>query len=360
MAAMRGIGVIALVWLAACLRPSDERAEAELEVGLAEAADSSVAVAGGLAAIRDLSDHRLELWSQAPVLDIELDVGSTAGGDWTIVVRNALTDAAVTVDGVGYTRDPDQHPTVAIVHAPLVAGTHAIHVGPPDEAVLETFRVAAMADIQTALPEVDEVFEQINAVPDARFVVAIGDITERSEIWEYDLFDQQLVTLNIPYYTTNGNHELWADFSRFHERYGRASFSFAFKGVTFTFADSGDGGIDPLTERWLDDWLGAARDGTSIFLTHFPPIDPIGTRYGGFRSADDARRLLSRFVQNNVDLTLYGHIHTFIQFDNAGIPAYISGGGGAQPMKWDGIDRHFLVVDADSTGIRDVTLHRVD
>jgi len=30
------------------------------------------------------------------------------------------------------------------------------------------------------------------------------------------------------------------------------------------------------------------------------------------------------------------------------------------PMRWDGIDRHFLVVEPDATGIRSVTLERVD
>jgi 3',5'-cyclic-AMP phosphodiesterase len=346
--------------LTACILPADERATAELAIGRAAAADSSVRIEGGLAAVRDLADARLELWSQAPVVDIELDVGSTAGATWTIVIRNALSDSLLTAEGITYVRDPDLPPTVAVFHVPLVPGLHVLRVAPPDADTFEPFRVAAMADIQTALPEVDDVFAQINAVPGARFVVSMGDITQRSEVWEYDLFDQQLTTLQIPYYTTLGNHELWADPSRYFDRYGRASFSFTFKGVTFTFADSGDGGIDPLVETWLVDWLGAARDHTSIFLTHFPPIDPVGGRYGGFRSADDGRRLLSRFVENNVDLTLYGHIHTYIEFENAGIPAYISGGGGAEPVKWDGIDRHFLVIDADAAGVRNVAVHRVD
>jgi predicted phosphodiesterase len=346
--------------VSACTRPADERALTELNVGHAEAADSSVRIAGALAAIRELADARLELWSQAPVLDIELDVGSTAGAMWTIVIRNALTDSTLSADGITYVRDPDQPPTVAVFHVPLIPGLHALRLAPPDADTLEPFRVAAMADIQTALPEVDEVFEQINAVPGARFVVGMGDITQKSELWEYDLFDQQLTTLQIPFYTTLGNHELWADPSRFFDRYGRASFTFTFKGVTFTFADSGDAALDPLVDTWLDEWLGAAKNGTSIYLSHFAPIDPVGGRYGGFRSADDGRRLLSKFVQNNVDLTLYGHIHTFIEFENAGIPAYISGGGGAQPERWDGINRHFLIVDADATRIVNVDVHRVD
>lgn len=352
--------IAVLVLAAACTRPSENRAEEELAIGHAALADSSVRVAGGLAAIRKLADFELELWSQAPVLDIELEVGTTAAGEWTLVIRNALPDSLLSVGGATYTRDAGEHPTVAVFHVPLPAGVHALRLAPPDADLLEAYEVAAMADIQTALPDVDEVFEAINATPGPRFVVGMGDITERSELEEYELFDRQLVTLQIPFYTTLGNHELWASPSRFFDRYGRASFSFTFKGVTFSFADTGDGDIDPLVEQQVVGWLAAARTNTSIFLTHFPPIDPVGARYGGFRSGDDGRRLLSRLVDGGVDLTLYGHIHSYVEFVNAGIPAFISGGGGAEPMKWDGIDRHFLVVRADSTRIIDVSLHRVD
>jgi hypothetical protein len=353
--------LVILSALVACTRPGDDRAEAELTVGHASLADASVRIEGGLAQIRDFTDHRLELWSQSPVLAIELALTSTAVGDWTIRVRNALPDSTLLVDGATHVRAPGEHPTVAIFTLSLGAGTHVMRVAPPDADLVEPFRVAAMADIQTALPSVDEVFAEINAVADLRFVVAMGDITERSETEEYELFDRQLVTLQIPYYTTLGTHELWAE-SHYRERFGRGSFQFDFKGVSFTFADSGNAGIDPLVEDWLVDWLAAARDRTSIFLTHIPPIDPVGARYGGFRSADDGRRLLARLVEGNVDLTLYGHIHTYIEYENAGIPAYISGGGGARPMKWDGIDRHFLVVPftGPSNAVGKVELHRID
>lgn len=351
-----------LACLAACTRPGDERAAAELGVGIASITDTSVEVAGGLAAVRELADHRLELWAQSPVLSFTLVVGNTAGGDWTITVRNTLVDAVLDTGGTRYTREPDRHPTVGVFHVVLAPGTHMLRVAPPDADAIEPFKVAAMADIQTALPDVDDVFERISAVPDARFVIAMGDITERSRIDEYDLFERQLTTLTIPFYTTLGNHELWEDFSRFFDRFGRASFQFDFKGATFTFADSGDAGLDPLVEQQVVTWLDNARDHTSIFLTHFPPIDPVGVRYGGFRSAQDGRRLLARLAEANVDLTLYGHIHTFEKFENAGIPAFISGGGGANPMKWDGIDRHFLVVEIDpvADAIRSVDVVRVD
>ena len=352
--------LVLLAALAACTRPAEERALAELEVGHAAISDASVSVAGALAAVRELRDHRLELWGQAPVLDVELVLGSTAAGEWELLFRNALPDATLTVDGTVYTRDPDEHPTVARFHVPLAGGTHTLTLAPPDATLLERYRVAAMADIQTALPEVDDVFRAISAIPDVRFVVSMGDITQRAETEEYDLFERQLTELRVPFFTTLGNHELWAPPERFFDRFGRASFQFSFKGAFYTFVDSGDGALDPLVEDWLRDWLATGHDQTNIFLTHFPPIDPIGVRYGAMRSVRDGNRLLSQLADGRVDLTLYGHIHTYEAFENAGIPAYISGGGGADPMKGDGIDRHFLVVEVLPAGVGGVELHRVD
>jgi Icc protein len=352
---------------AACVRPGEQRARDDLDVGAAAIADADVQVAGGLAAVRALADHRLELWAQAPVLDLQLSLLDTAAGDWTITIRNALADAVLTVAGTTYPREPGERPTVATFRVPLGAGAHELRLAPPDADLLLSFKVAAMADIQTALPVVDEVFAAINAVPDLRFVVGMGDLTERGQLEEYDLYERQLETLALPFYTTIGNHELWADPMRFLGRFGRASFQFRFKGVAFTFVDSGDAGLDPLVEEWLDGWLADAREQPHVFLTHIPPVDPLGLRYGSFRSTRDGRRLLSRLAEGEVDLTLYGHIHTYIDYDNAGIPAFISGGGGADPMKLDGIGRHFLIVElapdlapAPGGGIAGVRVHRVD
>lgn len=350
---------VALALVLGCTRPAEDRARAELAVGQASAAGASVEVADGLAAIRTLEDRRLELWCTAPVVELALEVDASAAGEWTIVARNSLSDAVLAAGDAAIEREPGERPTVATFRVTLAPGRHALRVAPPDADVVAPFRVAAMADIQTALPDVDDVFEAISAVPDVRFVIAMGDITERGELAEYDLFETQLATLDVPFYSTIGNHELWGPAERYFDRFGRASFHFRFKGTAFSFADSGDAGIDPLVERWLDDWLLDARDLPHVFLTHMPPVDPVGVRYGAFRSTRDGYRLLSRLADGRVDLQLYGHIHTFIAYEDAGIPAYISGGGGADPMLGDGIDRHFLVIDFDGPR-QTVTLHRVD
>lgn len=367
---MRKLAAILLVACsaAACLRPSESRALDDQGVGTAAITDADVRIADGLAAVRELADHRLELWAQAPVLELRLALLDTATGEWTITIRNALPDAVLSTGGATYERAPGERPTVAVFRVPLGAGTHDLVLAPPDADRPSSFKVAAMADIQTALPDVHEVFAAIGATPDLRFAVGMGDLTERSQLEEYDLFERQLEHLPIPFFTTIGNHELWADHMRFVGRFGRASFQFRFKGVAFTFVDSGDGGVDPLIEEWLDGWLDRARAQPHVFLTHMPPVDPLGLRYGSFRSTRDGRRLLSRLASGGVDLTLYGHIHTYISYDNAGIPAFISGGGGAAPMKLDGIDRHFLVIelapDASQLGlgggIVGVEVRRVD
>ncbi len=344
--ALRGTRLaLATLTLASCTRPGEQRAMAELDIGAADLGGVTVQATGGLAAIRDLRSTAIDLWSQTP--DLELTVTTDAAATWTVIARNTLRDAVLTVSGVTHVRAPDGLPTVATFTVPLDAGVHTLRIAPPDADLAEPYRVAAMADIQTALPIVDDVFRAISAVPDLRFVVAMGDITERGQTDEYDLFERQLQTLTIPFYTTLGNHELWAPAARFYDRYGRASFHFAFKGAAFTFVDSGDTGLDPIVETWLDGWLADAQDQAHVFLTHVPPLDPFGGRYGSFRSAEDARRLIARLITGEVDLALYGHIHTYSAYRNGGIPSYISGGGGALPMTWDGIDRHFLTVTID-------------
>jgi Icc protein len=350
-----------LVVVVACTRPSSDRALGDLEIGSAVLGGANVAVTDGMAAIRKLADGQLELWASAPVIEVTIVTDATA--PWTIVVNNTPVDATLAIEGRTIDRDPGaspMRPTVARFVVPLVAGANRMVIAPPDHAVPGAFRVAAMADIQEALTTVDEVFEAISSVPDLRFVVGMGDITNRAEEGEYELFEKQLLALDIPFYSTIGNHELWADPDRWFTRYGRMNFQFTFKGAAFTFVDSGDAGIDPIVEEWLDGWLEGAGDKPHVFLTHMPPIDPVGYRHGGFRSMRDGHRLLGRLVEGGVDLTLYGHIHTHVEFENAGIPARISGGGGADPMKLDGIDRHFLVLDVDDRAIQNVSVQRVD
>ena len=354
--------LLAVLATAACNEVGGEQRALDDElVGAASGAGLSLQIADGLGAIRELAPGRLVVWASAPELQLTLTVEPAAATRWQLTIVNALPDAALTSATLTLPAPaPRPRPTVLVQDVDLTAGTHTLALAPPDTAP-GPFRFVALADIQTALPTVDDVFREIATItPPPRFVVFMGDLTDRAEVAEYELAERQLEALPVPFYPTLGNHELWADPARYRELYGRSSYQFTYRGVAFTYVDSGDAGLEPRVEARLDGWLGAARERVHVFLTHFPPIDPIGVRYGSFKSRRDAHRLLDKLAAGKVDLTLYGHVHSFLAFENAGIPAFISGGGGAQPERWDGIGRHFLVVDIAPTGKPTVGVRRVD
>ncbi len=345
---------IALVVASACKRPGEERTQDEANVGVASAAGVDFVVTDGLAQFHVAGDGFVKLWAQAPSIEIRGQVDATATRDWTIEVANCLSDARLTatLDGVqlAVTERRMDRPTLRSWSLSLPdppTGELVVTITPPDAADLGPWTFAAMADIQTGMDQVHEVFARINAETDVRFVVAMGDLVEDGEEEEYELFMEQVKTLDVPFYSTNGNHELKGPPDRWSRRFGLFNVHFTFRGVTFSLVDSGNASLDLLVYDRLDGWLDEARDGIHVFGTHIPPTDPIGVRAGSFRSRTEAQKLLSKLAAGNVDLTLYGHIHSYYQYTNAGIPAYISGGGGASDEKLDGIDRHFLVIDAN-------------
>ena len=112
-----------LICLVSCTRPGEGRALDELTVGHAEIEFAKVDVTEGLAVVRELSDGKLDLWSGAPVIDLSF---TTDAGDWTILARNSLADAVLTVDGAVFGRQPGDAPTTATFQISLTAGTHRL------------------------------------------------------------------------------------------------------------------------------------------------------------------------------------------------------------------------------------------
>lgn len=391
---------LAVLSLTGCLREGEERALADLEIGASEADDMAVVVTEGLAHVRAVvpggmdEPGEINLRASAPTFAVSLLPEAEMAGEWIVTVSNCMPDAVLDASADAFIRAVDgsmksvrlalpaveldgPRPTVrrwrldfseladpaASALAPIELAAAALRIEPPDTADAapdQVWRFAVMGDIQTAMAEVDDVFDRINLDPTLRFVVSTGDLVQRGYNGEYQLFEEQLENLAIPYYSTIGNHELLVEPTRWRERFGRYNLHFRFKGVVFSLVDSGSASIDPLVYEWLDGWLDDAADDVHLFFTHYPPHDPVGVRNGSFRSGTEANKLLGRLAKGNVDMTFYGHIHSYYAFANAGIPAYISGGGGAIPERWDGIGRHYLAVDVAAGGVQHVAVVRVD
>jgi 3',5'-cyclic AMP phosphodiesterase CpdA len=224
------------------------------------------------------------------------------------------------------------------------------------------WRFAVLSDIQEAIDRVQDIYARMNADSSIVFVASAGDLTTRGATEQLVRFQHELESLRVPYFATMGNHELGNDDGvPFQTLFGRGNFRFAFGGAQLTFIDSASATLAPRVYDWLTAWLAEAGDRASVVLMHIPPIDPIGVRNGSFADRNEAAKLLANLAAGGADLTLYGHIHSYYAFSNAGIPAYISGGGGSIPERFDGIGRHYLTVDVDPTrGILQTAVVRID
>jgi len=340
--------LVLAVLITSCVRVASPRAERDLEVGRAESGGVRVVVEGGLAAVRSITPSRVHLWANSPELTIDV-----SGGPVELFVENVLADAELVVGDAVVPSGSGTKRTATVSGRVLVRA--------PDRDQRSPYRLAMYADVQEAIGEVQDVYAKMNATPAIRFALMAGDLTSHGPVEELERFQRELGTLTFPVYATLGNHELGTADVPYHSFFGRGSQSFEFRGVRFTTLDSASATIDPEVYGWLDEWISLGRAQVHIVSMHIAPLDPVGTRSGCFASRNEANKLLAKLAEGNVDLTLYGHIHSYYAFSNAGIPAYISGGGGAIPERMDGIGRHFLTIDVDpQTQSTSVGVVRVD
>lgn len=353
--------LLPLVLLAVgCARPAKERAERDLEIGKAQTDDLRVSVASGLAAVRAVERGRLALWSSAPAWEIEVE--SDEATSVRLEVENCMRDVELTALGPDASVGPTTLPrsTRKSWDLQLPAGRSQFRLASPDVNDRNTFKFGLLSDVQEAIDRVQDIYRAVNAEPDLRFLLGAGDLTEGGSVAELSRFRDELESLEIPYYTTLGNHELNGTTTHYQEWYGRGNYQFAFHGVYFTMLDSASATLDPLVYGWLSDWLDRGRDAVHVVAMHIPPLDPIGVRNGAFASRGEAAALLADFAEHGVDATFYGHIHSYYEFHNAGIPAFISGGGGAIPERFDDMGRHFMVIEVNpDSGVRSTRVVRV-
>jgi predicted phosphodiesterase len=342
---MRTLLVVSVLWVG-CTPPSEQRAELDRAVGRKESSGLSLVVSDGLAAVRYLDAERLSLWCSAPEFTVELE--SDDDRSLSLELNNVMRDAKLTLlsgDGEApIATEDDGVATRKRARLPLRRGSNRVTIRTTDSKDRSPWRFALMSDVQTGIDRVQDVFRSINGEDGVRFLLGAGDLSSTGSREQLERFQDELVGLRVPYYTTLGNHDspeagLW------QELYGRGNFRFVFRGVQFTLLDSASATIDPLAYQWLDEWLDEGLPSVHVFAMHIPALDPVGIRNGAFGSRNEAGKLLSALQEGNVSLTLYGHIHSFYQFENAGIPAFISGGGGAFEEALDGYERHYMVFE---------------
>jgi len=350
-----------------CVNVAEERAHRDETVGKGSSAGATFEVVDGLGAFQRLQPGAVTLWAKAPSIRMAVTRTENAPVDWMLTVTNTLPDAvleATTDSGSPLLVEPlpSALPTEKRWALTLSGGTHTLLIHSGRGEPVGPWRFALLSDIQEAIDRVQDIYTRMNADANIAFVVSAGDLTTQGTVEQLERFQHELESLRVPFFATLGNHELGTDDGTpFQRHFGRANFRFVYGGMQFTFLDSASATIDPLVYGWLAGWLAEGQKRPHAVLMHIPPIDPIGVRNGSFAERNEANKLLAQLAAGGVDLTLYGHVHSYYAFSNAGIPAYISGGGGSIPERFDGIGRHYLTVDVDPVrGVIQTGVVRID
>lgn len=152
------------------------------------------------------------------------------------------------------------------------------------------------------------------------FVLVLGDLTHDATAAENALIRAALDSLDVPWYATVGNHDLyrsdgWTEFKRL---YGAGCKSFLVGGrVRIILFDTASGVIGPTQFDWLVDQL--ALPGVKVLGTHYPLYD--GGEPVLYRLASEAERYsLSTILRDARAWGLFsGHIHAFRAAEAAGV-----------------------------------------
>ncbi len=165
----------------------------------------------------------------------------------------------------------------------------------------------------------------INELPDLRFVLVTGDVTEMGSFDELRLAKDILDGLRVRYDIIPGNHDTkWSesggtDFSRLwgSDRFVFAEGLFRFIGMhQGPVMKMGDGHWAPQDVRWLDRLLEdkGAKDRPTVFVTHYPLDESIANWYV----------VLDKLKTIPTAAVLVGHGHGNRVMDFEGIPGVMS------------------------------------
>ncbi len=224
----------------------------------------------------------------------------------------------------------------------------------------DPFSFAVIGDPRTSQTVFGKIIEQINRDKDLKFVILLGDITQKSRFEEYMLFLKKLSKLQKPVLVIPGNHDIHgAGRVWFYRLFGPFYFSLKTEKAYFILMDTSEKRhLFPFEVRWLEAKLKESQKYTYRFVfMHIPPYDPReGKRKIGhsLKNPQDAETLLSLFSKYKVTAIFCSHIHTFISGNWDSIPFYITGGAGCDKR---GPNPHYLKVRLSNGQVKVSVVH---
>lgn len=186
--------------------------------------------------------------------------------------------------------------------------------------------------------------EEVAREEGVSFVIHLGDLVNRSRLWEYQQFFADLKALKgLPLLAIPGNHELKGEAHLFSEIFGPGDLSFRLGEYAFVlFNNAAREGFSPARRLWLAQELTRHRDARlRLVFLHVPLFDPRPDREKPHAMpAAAAQQLLTVLKDGRADHVFAGHIHGYFTGEWEGVPYTISGGAGTALHGRD--PRHFF------------------
>jgi len=205
--------------------------------------------------------------------------------------------------------------------------------------------------------------EQALMKGDPSFIVMLGDIVRKPDIWRHRFFLKEMmeyVKLMGPVFLTPGNHDIHdideGSQIKIRERqvtpevydglYGARNFNFIFNDCLFIICDIGKG--KPGDLNYLRDTLSQnGKNRKHIFVfRHVPPSWLVFNN----KSSPERDEFSSLLETYKVTTIFFGNYHGYVRVQRGGVNYVISGGGGSRLKKVHGGEFHHILritVDAD-------------
>lgn len=227
-----------------------------------------------------------------------------------------------------------------------------------------------LGDNRNGYQTFSQIIDQINSISPA-FTIDNGDLVFGGEPNKYRLFYETVSKLQVPLYTTLGNHDIREKGREIYtELFGPDHYSFDYKDNHFAFVDSSRGwtekrSIPEEQYQWLEQDLAKAQGKRIFVVTHIPPTDPRAktepnqypnmteaqktgpikeemSKLSGtsnldhaFPDKEEAKRFESLMTQYKVNTVFLSHIHAYYSFIKDDVRYIISGGAGAELLTKD-------------------------
>ncbi len=252
----------------------------------------------------------------AGLADFAISVDGAADLTLTVELENVAPDATVTVGPEG-----------AEVDVPAVGGTlrRTIAITLADEETVwirgtrpcpDRYRLVTAGDIQTNPLQFERIVEDLHdqvaaaeaaGAPLLGFFI-LGDLTESTEIQEFERIRQMLESSPIPVSVLPGNHDIFGDEAAIFSRwFGPGNYTDTVCRTKLIHLDNASGHIAESVEARLPQMLDPTGVDHLIPAMHIPPHED-GTSQG-MRDQEQASYMLAEFARNGVDRIMAGHVH---------------------------------------------------